>query len=151
MCLKPYIKQDFPSVLSKNYVARLISALLKIKTTREDQWFILDLLLESPDIFLKQYMSALVMTAESNPEKWERTLEFIYASPNARTKRKLESILSSSIVNSGLKKKNLDALGKLLSDKSMRKYYENIIDDAADEIKERDGSIVSKLFGGFRK
>ena len=59
--------------------------------------------------------------------------------------------MSSSIVNSGLKKKNLDALGKLLSDKSMRKYYENIIDDAADEIKERDGSIVSKLFGGFRK
>lgn len=98
-------KTGFSFCFIKNYVARLISALLKIKTTREDQWFILDLLLESPDIFLKQYMSALVMTAESNPEKWERTLEFIYASPNARTKRKLESILSSSIVNSGLKRR----------------------------------------------
>lgn len=151
MCLEPYVKQDFISISSRGYVSRLISALLKVKNTREDQQFILDLLSGSPDIYLKQYLSTLVMVAESNAEKWEWTLEFASTCSDERIKRKVKKALSDAIVNSGLKKKNLDALGKLLLDKSIRKYYEDIVDDAADVIKERDGSIVSKLFGGFRK
>ena len=43
-----------------------------------------------------------------------------------------------------------DIMG-IVPDDELIAVNENIIDDAADEIKERDGSIVSKLLGGFRK
>ena len=127
------------------------SSLLKKETTKSDQEYVVKLLADAPEAYIRGYLSELVSVAERKAEIWDWTVTVIASYPDARVKRKLMRALGGSLTSSGLKKKNIDALGKIISDKAVRKTYDGIASDAADLVKEREGSIVSKLFGGFRK
>lgn len=150
-CLEPFVKQDFPSVSTRSYVVDLTSCLLKTNTNEDDQEYIVDLIAKAPDMYMKVYLSELVGGADRKQDKWNWTVTSIVSYPDVELKGKLLRALGSALSNSGLKKKNMDALGKLISDKSVRNAYENVASDAVDLVKDREGSVVSKLFGGFRK
>ena len=147
-CLEPFVRQDFPSVSTRFYVVDLTSCLLKADTNEDDQDYIVSFIAKAPDMYRNVYLSGLVEMADRNPDKWDMTVTFIVSYPDERFKGKLLRAFESALSNSGLKKKNMDALGKLISDKSVRKVYQNLV---ADLVKDKESSVVSKFFGGFRK
>lgn len=150
-CLSPFVEQGFPSEMPRQYISDLSLSLLRKETTRSDQEYVVKLLANAPDTYMHVYLSELVSVAARKTETWNWTVTAIASYPDARIKSKLMRALGGSLTSSSLKKKNIDSLGKLISDKAVRKTYEGIASDAADMVKEREGSVVSKLFGGFRK
>ncbi len=149
-CLKPYVKQGFPSVSKSKYVARFTSAFLKQKMDRNSQLYILELLSAAPEIYRKTYMELLVANAESCQEKWEGAVAFSAERPQEEIGSSMEQALSRALAESGRKKKSMDALGKLLRDKAVRNYYGRLVDGASGAEK-KGGSILSRLFGGSGK
>lgn len=150
-CIEPYAKQGFPTVREKVYVSRLVSAVLKLDVGKVDHEYILELLLSGQDVYLGHYMSSLVADAELHKDKWKWTILFAATCPDTKKKRKIERTLSACLDSSGLKKKNMDALGALLVDKKARQYYDMVKDEALDRMKENSGSAVIRFFGRLKK
>lgn len=149
--LKPYIQQEFPSVNKRIYVSRFATAVLTASVSAGDYEYLLELIASANDTYGRLYLTSLVNNAERYKDKWNATVVFIANYPDAGTRGKLTRALSSALLESGMKKKGMEALGKSLTDKSVRKYFDSIVSDASDAIKEREGSVVSRLFGGFKK
>ena len=149
--LEPYVKQEFPSISKRVYVSRFVSSALNSKISGGSFEYLLELIASANDMYVRLYLLSLVNNAEKYRDKWDTTVEFIAKYPDARIRGKLTRSLRSALTESGMKKKGMVALGKNLTDKSVRKYYDSIVDDANEVVKERDGSVVSRLFGGFRK
>lgn len=150
-CLTPYVKQGFPVIAIESYISRLVSVLLKLNLSASDQEYVLEMIAGASDSYGKQYMAALITEAENNQSKWESTVSFACTFQDTMLKRKMDDALHSSLIGSGMKKKNMEALGKLLSDKTVKRYYESVVEDISNMMKERDGSMISRLFRGFRK
>lgn len=146
-----FVKQGFPSVNRQTYISRFTNAALNADMTVGDYEWLLNIIGAANDAYAKQYMISLVNGVQRYKEKWDITITFISECSDLKKRRKLEKALSDSLVDSEMKKKDVESLSKLLTNKSARKYYDSFIEEVEDAIKERDGSAVSRFFGRLRK
>ena len=63
----------------------------------------------------------------------------------------MEKYIRKSLISSGMKKKEMETLSRYLSKREERIFYESIVEDAIETIKEKEPPLTSRLFGRFKK
>lgn len=146
--LMPYVEQEFPSINKKVYVSQLVAAVLNANASTGDYEYLLELITLANDMYGRMYFASIVDNAERCHDKWNKTVAFIANCPDAKVQGKLARALNSALIESGMKKKSMETLRKLLTEKSVKKYFDSVVGNA---VKEREKSVVSRIFGGFKK
>lgn len=148
--LAPYIEQGFPSVTDEKYAQMLANTLCRIRLSEPDMEFIIKLLAAKPDTYCGPLLSALIADAQDNSHLLDSLICFAANSRSKKLRDGIYELLVKELSESGLKKRNMEAISKLLSDRNAVNYYLDAVEEAAQNSGKGD-SFASKLFGGFRR
>lgn len=148
--LEPYVQQGFPSVDDEKYTQALAKTLCKLKLSEADRDYIVELLANSADVYYGPLLSALIGNAPDSGDLLDAAICFAANSRSKKLRESISDILVNVLTESGLKKRNMEAISKLLSDRNAVSYYLDAVETASQN-SGRGDSFATKLFGGFRK
>lgn len=139
--------QGFPSSQDKGYIGVLSERLLKVQLSKEEQGYMLDMLIHAPDSYLYTYVYDLCSVAVKQQEKWNVLIAFAAKTGN----RQVYDTIVQVLVDSRQSEKSLDALASLLIGKPTQ--YFNKAADAAWKIirSQKSQSGIGMLLGLFMR